>query len=78
MITLKSFKYALYRVLNHPSLLLRPLPHILDLGSKFKIEFGRSQPVPCSFIINKPTIVDFGSEFEINQDLSCEGEFEEE
>ena len=70
--------YAIYRVLNHPSILLRPLPQILDLGSKFKIEFGKTQPVPCSFIINKPTIVDFGSQFEINQDLSVDGEFEEE
>ena len=54
------------------------MPHILDFGSKFKIEGIQEKHIPCQFIINRPVILDFGSEFEINQDLECEEPIEEE
>ena len=54
------------------------MPHILDFGSKFKIEGIQEKHIPCQFIINRPVILDFGSEFEINQDLECEDPIEEE
>lgn len=69
-----SFKYYICKLREVPTIVIRRVPHLLELGSTFKLRSGRRSNVSCHFYIGQPKILDFDSTFEINQDLECEGE----